>query len=191
VQNQRATIQQIIQLPQFQALEDSNATEAANFVQSIVQLQETVLSRQYENEVRQRVEQSSNQNKITGEQLMAQIKQQVPTLETIEKWLWLVFSFGIASLFLLIAIVLQPIGIIWGFLFQKTLPLAVKEAPAKPKPKEPEKPKETPKTVAPPVQPVQSAPAPAPKPVPVRPASASTDKVSENLKKGLFPPGQL
>lgn len=175
VQNQRATIQQIMQLPQFQALQDSNSNEDTAFVQAIVQLQNTVLSRQYENEVRQRVEQSSNQNKISGEQLIAQIKQQVPMLETIEKWLWLVFSFGIASTFLLIGIVLQPLGIVWGFLFQKTLPLALKEA---------QKPKATEKPVSPPPAP------PTPKPTPPKP-SAADDKVLAGLKSGLFPPGQL
>lgn len=183
VQNQRTTIQQIMQLPQFQALQDSNSIEDATFVQAMAQVQETVLSRQYEREVRQRVEQSANQNKITGEQLIAQIKQQVPMLETIEKWLWLVFSFGIASLFLLIGFLLQPIGMIWGFLLQKALPLALKEAPQKTK--APEKPKTPEKPVAPP--PVQ----PAPKSAPIRPASASTDRVSGGLKNELFPPGQL
>jgi len=183
VQNQRATIQQITQLSQFQALQDLNSPEDTAFVQAMVQLQDTVLSRQYESEVRQRVEQSANQNKISGEQLIAQIKQQVPILETIEKWLWLVFSFGIASLFLLLGIVLQPLGIIWGFLFQKTLPLALKETTQKPK--APEKPKEPEKPVAPPPVP------PTPKPAPVRPASATTDKVSSALRDELFPPGQL
>jgi hypothetical protein len=171
VQNQRSTIEQITQLPQFQVLKDSNSAEDALFVQAMNQLQETVQSPAFEAGIRERIKESTSQTPLSGPQLLQQIKQQVPALETIEKWLWLVYSIGIASAFLLLGILLQGISLIWGFLFQRILPGTTKEK--KPEQKKPAEPKEPP--IIPPKKPVRSP-------------NAASDQVSSVLRDELFPP---
>lgn len=118
VQTQQATIQQIMQLEQFSALKDSGAPQDQAFVVAMQSIQTTVDSPAYKDELKQQL-QKKPQRPLSGKQLFAKIKEQVPILKTTEEWLWLIFSIGLASIFLLVAgIILQPIGVIWGVLLQ-------------------------------------------------------------------------
>ncbi|MBU0635785.1 DUF1624 domain-containing protein, partial [Candidatus Micrarchaeota archaeon] len=98
------------------------AQHAQEFVQSMLSLQQTIGSTTYKNQVRQQVQFNLEKNPISGEELMGTLKDRIPILQTLEEWLWLLFSLGIASLFLFLSgIILQPLGMFWGMIFQKTL----------------------------------------------------------------------
>lgn len=115
-------LQEVMQTPEFEIIQVSPDTQDQEFVQSMLSLQQTIGSTTYKNQVRQQVQFNLEKNPISGEELMGTLKDRIPILQTLEEWLWLLFSLGIASLFLFLSgIILQPLGMFWGMIFQKTL----------------------------------------------------------------------
>lgn len=120
IQSQRQVLGDVARLPEYQLVQASPQSQDQNFVQAFSNLQQQVESPQHRTLLEERFDLTLQQTSFSDEELISKIKQQVPLLQQMEDWLWLFFSFGLASLFLLVStILLQPLGIVWGIFFQR------------------------------------------------------------------------
>lgn len=122
IQSQRQVLADVARLPQYQLVQSSPQSQDQNFVEAFSALQQQIESPQHRTTLENRFDLTLQQTSFSDQELISKIKQQVPLLQQMEDWLWLFFSFGLASLFLLVStILLQPLGIVWGIFFQRVL----------------------------------------------------------------------
>lgn len=122
VNGQRQVLNQMVVSESFSALETKTDPDVQAFVLSTQAIQQQVNSPQYLAQSRQQLEQSVSGNAISSEALLRLLKEQFPLFQTMEDWLWLLYAFAVVSAFTALAMILQVVGLAWGFVFQKTLP---------------------------------------------------------------------
>ncbi|GEM_PF-4012868 len=116
VQAQTQILDQLAASSAFKELKQSSDPASANFVQTLGDAQTAVSSDAYRYQLEQSVlaqEALPSETRAATESLIAQ---QFPWMESMQKWIWLIFAFTMASIFWMISsLVLRPLGAAFGF----------------------------------------------------------------------------
>jgi len=120
IQSQQQTVNQMTELPTFDALETSVDPNAMAFHAGIVLLKDKINSAEY----RQQIEKEINKKQdVSDEQLkgvLESVKQQMPLFGLITEFLWLIEGFAFMSIFLLLSnTIFYILTVIYGLIIEQ------------------------------------------------------------------------
>ncbi|MBS3058259.1 MAG: hypothetical protein J4478_02550 [Candidatus Diapherotrites archaeon] len=115
IQTQKQSLQSVIQTPQFQKLEEKEDADVQAFVQLMLGLDSRLDSPEVKESLKAQVLENFENNK----QLLTfdLVKKQVPMLQTVEDFYWLIAAITITSLFLFLGnVIITPLAVLFSIL---------------------------------------------------------------------------
>ncbi len=126
IKTQKQTAKQIIELPQFQALENSSDPNAILFYQAVLIQKDYLDSEEYKKLVEQEIQKEQDLSNEQLESVLEGVKQQMPLFGIITDLLWLMMGFAVFSVFLLLSnTIFYVLTIVYGLIIEQVYSMAV------------------------------------------------------------------
>ncbi|PIN98138.1 MAG: hypothetical protein COT90_05630 [Candidatus Diapherotrites archaeon CG10_big_fil_rev_8_21_14_0_10_31_34] len=127
IETQKQTAQQIIELPQFQALENSPDPNAVAFHQAILIQKDYLNSIEYRQKIEEEISKKQNlgDNELQG--VLDSVKQQMPVFGIMTDFLWLIMGFAFFSAVLLLSnTIFYVLVLVYGIIIEQIYEMTIK-----------------------------------------------------------------
>ncbi len=131
VQSQTQTLNAMLDNPLFQNLKTKQDPDVIAFIMAAEQVEEQVKSPEYKEQIVSQLSQGTADIAQDIKPLKV-VKEELPFLETLEQFLWLIHGFALVSIFFLAAnIVFKPTAVLYGLILERVLGFGFAAQPAK------------------------------------------------------------
>jgi hypothetical protein len=126
IESQQKTIESMITNPLFEKLRGKTDQDVIAFVTAADAVKEQIASQEYRQQVAAQVA-AGGSTATKNVNIMQVLRERLPFITTLEKFMWLIHGSALASVFLFIAsIAIKPLAAAYGLIAEKALSLAAK-----------------------------------------------------------------
>ncbi len=122
VENQKQTLNTVVNNPLFKNIKDKQDTDVQLFVAAITEIEKQIDSPAYSELVKQQIDERMNSASGNKIDIQNAVKSQFPLFGIMLEWLWLIQTLSVVGLFALYkGLIATPLGIAYGLVLEKAI----------------------------------------------------------------------